>query len=123
MDRQSARFSVRPRGVKTYEKWEWPTLWSPPTNAPPERLVAFHPDYEIGIVELPLLGPGQIRRGVDIVLYQGSRVSGRVVDDASEPVKGARIEVKVLREGNPVLIQNDNRFIEYEKIILVEIRR
>lgn len=94
-----------------YGRWDW-VIWTPPAHAPPERLVAFHPDFEIGVFELPSLGVGQVRQGADIVLYKGTRVSGRVLDDSSEPVKGAQIEIKLDPEGSPVLIKNDNEFIQ-----------
>ena len=68
---------------KSQREWEWRTLWIPPPHSPPERLVAFHPDYEVGVVEVPLLGVGQVRQSVDIVLYDGSKISGRVVDAGS----------------------------------------
>jgi len=96
--------------------WEWTPLWGPPLHAPPERLVAIHPDYAIGVVEVPFLGVGQVRRGVDIVLDKGARVSGKVVDDRAAPVEAANIEIKVAPEGSPVLIKNDNEFIRWEKI-------
>jgi hypothetical protein len=102
------------------EKREWNPEWMPPPNAPPERLVAIHPDHEIGIVEVPLLGPGQIRRSVDIILQEGTRVSGKVVDDAYEPLANAEITIEVTSETNPVLIKNDNRFLGKQKVISAE---
>jgi hypothetical protein len=88
----------------------------PPPNAPPERLVAIHPDYEIGIVEVPLLGPGQIRRGVDIILQEGTRVSGKVVDDADKPLAEAEITIEVTSDASAVLIKNDNRFLGKQQV-------
>jgi hypothetical protein len=78
-------------------KWDWVVYWTPPPNAPPERLTAFHPEYEIGVVEVPSLGPGQVHHDVDFVLYKGTRVSGRVLDDSSQPVTGAEIAINVKR--------------------------
>jgi hypothetical protein len=106
---QGAR--IEPRKGKRRDlpdgKWDWAEYWMPPPDAPPERLLAFHPDYEMGVVEVPLLGPGQVRQGVDIVLYKGSRVSGKVLDDSSQPVVGANIFVKLKPQEGSVLIEND----------------
>jgi hypothetical protein len=99
------------------ERLEEMLLWTPPSHAPPERLFAFHPEYEIGVVDVPLLGPGQIRRGVDIILQEGTKVSGKVVDDAHEPLAEAEITIEVTSETNPVLIENDNKFLGKQKIV------
>lgn len=106
--------------VEGGEKREWNPEWTPPSNAPPERLVAIHDDYQIGIVGVPLLGPGQIRRDVDIFLRKGTRVSGKVVDNTYQPLAGAEITIEVTSEENPVLIENDNKFIREQKIISEE---
>ncbi len=102
------------------QRWEWPAQWTPPPHAPPERLVAFHPEYEIGIAEVPCLGIGQVRRGVVIVLHKGSRVSGKVVDDNSEPVERAKIEIRVVPGSSPLLIGNDNNFITSREFVCDE---
>ncbi|MDP2897270.1 MAG: carboxypeptidase regulatory-like domain-containing protein [bacterium] len=94
-----------------YGRWDW-VIWTPPAHAPPERLVAFHPDFEIGVFELPSLGVGQVRQGVDIVLYKGTKVSGRVLDESSEPAQQAEIEMELDPKVSPVLIKNDNEFIQ-----------
>ncbi|UCD56155.1 MAG: carboxypeptidase regulatory-like domain-containing protein, partial [Candidatus Hydrogenedentota bacterium] len=88
-------------------KWEWAEYWTPPPDAPPERLLAFHPNYEMGVVEVPLLGVGQVRKDVDIVLYKGSKVSGRVLDDSSQPVSGAEIAIELEPVEGGVLMESD----------------
>src|SRR5262249_34530597 len=39
------------------------------------------------------LEPGQAARGVDIALVRGAAISGRVVDDAGEPVSDVQVRV------------------------------
>ncbi len=113
-------------------------LWTPPSHAPPERLLAFHPDYEIGVEDVPVLGPGQMRRDVDIVLHEESRVSGKVTDDNSLPVPGAKIALKILDDrvdpltgrriatqkaesgSGAALIKNDERIISRQVILTGE---
>lgn len=113
-------------------------LWTPPSHAPPERLLAFHPDYGIGVVDVPVLGPGQMRRDVDIVLHEESRVSGKVTDDNSLPVPGAKIALKILDDrvhpltgrrietkkaesgSGAALIKNDERIIRRQEILTGE---
>jgi len=87
--------------------WDWAEYWTPPADAPPERIVAFHPDYELGIVEVPGFAVGQMRRGVDIILYQGSLVTGAVVDQNSQPLAGANINVKIEPQEGGVLMERD----------------
>ena len=95
----------------------WPSQWSPPLNAPPERLVVFHTDYEIAVVEVPLLGIGQYRQHVDVVLHRGPRVSGRVLDDNANILEGAKIEIRTDPEPGPVLIKNDNVLLRQREIV------
>ncbi len=102
--------------VSSGPKWEWTPRWIPPLNAPPERLVAYHPDYEMAVVEVPRLGVGQVRRGVDIVLCKASKVSGRVLDDDSQPLAAAQIRMKLDPSKSPVLTRGDNRFIQDKRI-------
>ena len=87
--------------------WDWATYWTPPPNVPAERITAFHPDYELGITEIAQLGIGLTRRGVDIVLHKGSRVSGRVLDDSLNPIEGVGIGIEVKPEESPVLVKFD----------------
>jgi RNA polymerase sigma-70 factor (ECF subfamily) len=88
-------------------EWDWAIYWTPPPNAPPERIVGFHPDYELGFAEVHQLGIGQIWRGVDIVLHKGSKVSGRVLDDALNPIEEAGIAIEVKPEESPALVKLD----------------
>lgn len=108
------RAHVEPHGDNRielpYGRWDW-VIWTPPAHAPPERLVAFHPDFEVGVLEVPLLGVGQVRQGVDIVLYRGTKVSGRVLDDSSQPVPEAEIQIELGPEGSPAHIKNDSDFM------------
>jgi len=103
--------SVRPADTSRRDlpdgTWDWAEYWTPPADAPPERIVAFHPDYEVRIVEVPGFGVGQMRRGVDIVLYQGSRVSGVVVDQNSQPLADANIRIQVEPQEGGVLMERD----------------
>ncbi len=111
---------AEPKGESKREldrrRWDWANYWTPPPQAPPERLLALHPDYEIGVVDVPLLGIGQVRSDVDVVLYQGTKVSGRVLDDSSEPLEGAKIIVRLESEDQSVLIKKDNGLIRWEEI-------
>ncbi len=91
---------------------DWREYWIPPANAPPERLVAFHPNYEMGIVDVPALGIGQVRENVDIVLQKGSKVSGKVTDENSVPVRRIRILVRAVPGEGGALVKNDNRFLQ-----------
>ncbi len=109
-----------PDSLTEGERHQWTPLWLPPPNAPPERLVAWHPDYEMGTVEVPLLGVGQVRTGVDILLEKGSRVSGKVVDDMSEPAPEARIRIRSDPVEGGVLIKKDNRFLYSKEVAVAE---
>lgn len=93
--------------------WQWMEYWIPPPNAPPERLVAFHRDYEMGIVDVPALGVGQMRENVDVVLSKGAKVLGRVTDQNGVGLEGAAIRVETEPAENSAIFPNDKTFLTW----------
>ena len=93
--------------------WHWREYWIPPPNAPPERLVAFHPSYEMGIVDVPALGVGQMRENVDVVLCKGSKVLGRVMDQNRVGLEAATIRVEAELGENSVILPNDKMVLTW----------
>jgi membrane-associated protease RseP (regulator of RpoE activity) len=56
------------------------------------RAIVRHPEYVEGISDVVALSPGGIAE-VKVVLHEGGRLEGRVVDDRDFPVGGARVDL------------------------------
>jgi protocatechuate 3,4-dioxygenase beta subunit len=60
------------------------------------RAIVRHPEYVEGVSESVMLAPGA-EADVKVVLHEGGRLEGRVVDDRDFPVGGARVDLAALK--------------------------
>lgn len=60
------------------------------------RVIVRHPEYVEGVSESIMLAPGA-EAEVKVVLHEGGRLEGRVVDDHDMPVSGARVDLAALK--------------------------
>ena len=60
------------------------------------RAIVRHPEYVEGLSESVMLSPGADAE-VKVVLHEGGRLEGRVVDDRDFPVGGARVDLSALK--------------------------
>ncbi len=82
----------------------------------PEKLLAFHPDYQAKTIEFPPLSKGEVRKGVDVLLERGCIVEGTATDEEGSALAGVEVRVdfadspmlagrqmKVARKAEPIL--------------------
>ena len=60
------------------------------------RAIVRHPEYVEGISDVVTLSPGGIAE-VKVILHEGGRLEGRVVDDRDFPVGGARVDLAAIK--------------------------
>jgi len=60
------------------------------------RVIVRHPEFVEGVSDLVMLAPGA-ETEVKVVLHEGGRIEGRVVDDHDMPVGGARVDLAALK--------------------------
>jgi hypothetical protein len=60
------------------------------------RAIVRHPEYVEGISDVVTLAPGGIAE-VKVILHEGGRLEGRVVDDRDFPVGGARVDLAAIK--------------------------
>ena len=60
------------------------------------RAIVRHPEYVEGISDVVTLSPGGVAE-VKVVLHEGGRLEGRVVDDRDFPVGGARVDLAAIK--------------------------
>ena len=60
------------------------------------RAIVRHPEYVEGISDIVTLLPGGIGE-VKVILHEGGRLEGRVVDDRDFPVGGARVDLAAIK--------------------------
>jgi len=60
------------------------------------RAIVRHPEYVEGISDVVTLSPGGVAE-VKVVLHEGGRLEGRVVDDRDFPVGGARVDLAAVK--------------------------
>lgn len=60
------------------------------------RAIVRHPEYVEGISDVVTLTPGGVAE-VKVVLHEGGRLEGRVVDDRDFPVGGARVDLAAVK--------------------------
>ncbi|MDP2899276.1 MAG: carboxypeptidase-like regulatory domain-containing protein [bacterium] len=89
----------------------------------PEKLLAFHPDYQAKTIEFPPLSKGEVRKGVDVLLERGCIVEGTATDDGGSALAGVEVRVdladslmlagrqmKVARKVEPLLTDDKGCF-------------
>lgn len=60
------------------------------------RAIVRHPEYVEGISDIVTLLPGGVGE-VKVILHEGGRLEGRVVDDRDFPVGGARVDLAAIK--------------------------
>lgn len=73
---------------------------------PPGRVAvhAWHPQHARGVSRTLAVSEGATLPDVEVVLPDGARVAGRIVDEGGFPIRGATVEVRAEEEGLRVLV-------------------